>query len=200
MESRLMTRIRWVNTYMNIWRILPAYFSFRHNRFRQKCDEDLQVWVEYFPAVKNKAKLVQFGFLLINQKETRNIFLNRLHRNPVMFAVTRVLFSPLESLYINMPPENIGGGFSVQHGFSTIIAAREIGKRCRIFQQVTVGYNEHDNPVIGDDVTITAGAIVIGDVRVGNNSKIGAGAVVVKDVPPNTTVAGVPARVIRRKE
>lgn len=196
MESKLMAKIRWVNTYLNIWRILPAYCCFLCNRFRQKCEEDLQVWVEYFPVVKNKTKLLQFGFLLINQKETRNVFLNRLHRNPVMFAVTRILFTPLESLYINMPPERIGGGFSLQHGFSTIVAAKEIGKNCRIFQQVTVGYNGDDHPVIGDDVTITAGAIVIGDVHVGNNSMIGAGAVVVRDVPENTVVAGVPAKVI----
>ena len=196
MESRLMVRIRWVNTYLNMWRIFPVYLCFLCNRFRQKCEEDLRVWVDYFPEVERKTKLLQLGFLLINQKETRNIFLNRLHRNPVMFAVTRLLFSPLESLYINMPPERIGGGFSLQHGFSTIVAAKEIGKNCRIFQQVTVGYNGDENPVIGDGVTITAGAIVIGDVCVGNNAVIGAGAVVVRDVPAGTTVAGVPARVL----
>ena len=196
MESRLMTKVRWINTGINMWRILPAYYCFRHNRFRQKCEEDFQVWVEYFPVVEKKSRLLQFGFLLINQKEIRNIFLNRLHRNPVMFAVVRILFAPLESLYINMPPEHIGGGFSIQHGFSTIIAAKKIGERCRIFQQVTVGYNGDDNPVIGDGVVITAGAIVIGDVNVGKNAVIGAGAVVVKDVPEGSTVVGVPARVV----
>lgn len=196
----MMKIVRWFNTYISMWRVIPAYIFFCLNRFRDKCQEDLEIWARYFPEVKNKNRLIQLGYLLVNQKEIRNIFFNRLHRNPVMFLVARVCFPPLESLYINMPPEKIGGGFSVQHGFSTIVAAKEIGKRCRIFQQVTIGYNEQDNPVIGDDVTIAAGAIVIGDVYLANNSVVGAGAVVIHDVPENTTVVGVPARVIGGKD
>lgn len=192
----MMKYIRWLNTYINMWRILPAYIYFCYNRFHKECQEDLEAWVTFFQEVENKSKLLQFGFLLVNQKEIRNIFLNRLHRNPVMFLIVRVCFPPLESLYINMPPEKIGGGFSVQHGFSTIIAAKEIGKRCRIFQQVTVGYNGEYNPVIGDDVIITAGAIVLGDIHVGSNAVIGAGSVVVRDVPDGKVVAGVPAKII----
>ena len=192
----VMKIIRWVNTYISMWRILPGYVFFCCNRFNKECQEDLSVWTQYFEEVQNKSKLLQFGFLLVNQKEIRNIFLNRLHRNPIMFAIMRICFPPLESLYINMPPEKIGGGFSVQHGFSTIIAAKVIGKRCRIFQQVTVGYNGEDNPVIGDDVVITAGAIVVGDVHIGDNTMIGAGAVVIRDVPAGKKVAGAPAKII----
>ena len=192
----MMNTMRWINTYLNMWRILPAYWIFLRNRFRVQCQEDLDVWVYYFPVVKDRRKFIQLGYILVNQKETRNIFLNRLHRNPIMYVTIRLFFPPLESLYINMPPEKIGGGFSVQHGFSTIVAAKEIGKNCRIFQQVTVGYNGDENPIIGDNVRITAGAIVIGGICVGSNSTVGAGAVVVKDVPANTMVAGVPARII----
>lgn len=176
---------------------MPAFLVMKLNRFRRECEEDLAVWIEYFPVVKNHGKLMQLGYILVNQKETRNIFLNRLHRNPLMYLLIRILFSPLDSLYINMPPEKIGGGFSVQHGFSTIISAREIGKNCRVFQQVTIGYNGDENPIIGDNVHITAGAIIIGGVHIGSNSIIGAGTVVVRDVPAGTTVAGVPAKVIR---
>ena len=192
----MMQMLRWMNAYVNIWRTLPAFLALKLNRFRRECEEDLAVWVQYFTVVKGCCPLTQLGFILVNHKETRNIFLNRLHRNPFMYLVIRIMFPPLDSLYINMPPEKIGGGFSVQHGFSTIIAAKEIGKNCRVFQQVTIGYNEEENPVIGDNVHITAGAIVIGGLHVGNNAVIGAGAVVVRDVPDGTTVAGVPARVI----
>ena len=192
----MMKYFRWFNTYISIWRILPAYLFFCCNRFHKECQEDLAVWVTYFQEVTRKTKLLQFGFLLVNQKEIRNIFLNRLHRNPVMFIIVRVCFPPMESLYINMPPEKIGGGFSIQHGFSTIIAAKQIGKNCRIFQQVTVGYNGDYNPVIGDNVIITAGAIVLGDIHVGSNTVIGAGAVVVRDIPAGKVVAGVPAKII----
>lgn len=191
-----MEKLRWLVTYLSLWRILPAYLCFRTNRFRDKCAMDLQMWSRNIPELENVARFWQFGYLLVHFKECRNILLNRLHRNPVMFLVTKLLFSPLESCYINMPPEKIGGGFSLQHGFSTIISAKEIGEYCRVFQQVTIGYNGSAAPVICDHVTITAGAIVIGDVCVGSGSCVGAGAVVTHDVPENTTVAGVPARPI----
>ena len=87
----------------------------------------------------------------------------------------------------------------IQHGFSTIVSAERIGKNCKIYQQVTIGYN-HDlkAPVIGENVEICCGAKVIGGITVGDNVLVGANAVVVTDVPPNSVVAGVPARVIRK--
>ena len=96
-----------------------------------------------------------------------------------------------------MPPEKIGGGFSLQHGFSTIIAAKEIGTHCHINQQVTIGYVGNDAPIIGDHVLVAAGAIVIGDIHIGNGSRIGAGAVVVHDVPDYATVVGPAAQVVK---
>lgn len=94
---------------------------------------------------------------------------------------------------------SIGPGLFIQHGFATIIAAKRIGANCWINQQVTVGYsNETDCPIIGDNVTICSGAKVIGGVTVGDNAKIGANAVVVKSVPSNVTMAGVPAKIVRR--
>ena len=105
----------------------------------------------------------------------------------------------LKIAHINMPPEHIGGGLVIHHGFSTIVAAKEIGENCKIFQQVTIGYNEDENPVLEDNVTVCAGAIVIGGVHLHKGAFVGAGAVVVKDVPENTTVVGVPARAIECK-
>ena len=108
--------------------------------------------------------------------------------------------------------ETIGEGLFIQHGFATVIAARSIGRNCWINQQVTIGFsNKDDCPVLEDNVTINAGAKVIGGIKVGknsivganavvrqgitigNNAMIGAGAVVVKNVADNTTVTGVPA-------
>lgn len=94
---------------------------------------------------------------------------------------------------------DIGGGLIIQHGVATIIAARKIGKNGWINQQVTIGYtNDTDCPTLGDNVTVGAGAKVLGDVTVGNNVVIGANAVVVKDVPDDCVVVGVPARIVRR--
>ena len=68
-----------------------------------------------------------------------------------------------------------------------------------IFQHVSIGYiSETEKPTIGDNVTVFAGAKILGNVKVGNNSIVGANAVVIKDVPENCTVVGVPAYIVRR--
>ena len=86
-------------------------------------------------------------------------------------------------------------------GFGIVISPRAIiGKKTYIQHGVTIGVNETTlkAPVIGSNVRIGAQAIIIGDVHIGDNAVIGAGAVVVKDVPSNTTVVGVPAKVIKQ--
>jgi len=104
---------------------------------------------------------------------------------------------PMNTLYIKT--KNIGPGLFIQHGFSTIITAKSIGDNCWINQQVTIGYsNLVDCPVIGNNVSINAGAKIIGNVIMGNGSVAGANSVVVKNVPENCTVVGVPAYIIRR--
>lgn len=104
----------------------------------------------------------------------------------------------MPNLYIYT--DDIGGGLFIQHGFSTIINAVSIGRNCSIGQQITIGNNGNDKPIIKDNVIISAGAIVIGKVTIHDNSLIGAGAVVTHDVPQNAVVAGVPAKVIKWKE
>lgn len=143
--------------------------------------------------------MLNFGYSIFSEKACRNIMLNRLHRNPVLFIIVRVLFRPLTSLYINMSPESYGGGFSFQHGFATIVAAKQIGNNCSINQQVTIGYNGSEAPVIEDNVTVCAGAIIVGGVHVGEGAVIGAGAVVVHDVPANAVVGGSPAMILKYK-
>ena len=93
---------------------------------------------------------------------------------------------------------DIGGGLFIQHGFSTYIAAESIGENCWINQQVTVGYRDNTRPpIIGNNVTITCGAKVLGPITIGDNVTIGANAVVVKDLPSDSVWGGVPAKRIR---
>jgi len=78
-----------------------------------------------------------------------------------------------------------------------------IGDNVSIFQGVTLGGVSADrgkkrHPTIGNNETIGAHAVVLGDITVGEGVKIGAGSVVIKDVPPNSTVVGVPGKVVRR--
>jgi serine O-acetyltransferase len=114
-----------------------------------------------------------------------------------LLALADRCWRPLESLYIVTP--SIGPGLFIQHGFSTIIAAKSLGENCWVNQQVTIGFSSVDDcPTLGNNVSVKAGAIVIGDITIGDGAVVGAGAVVVKDVPPGSTVVGVPARPIER--
>jgi serine O-acetyltransferase len=119
------------------------------------------------------------------------------YRIPAARVWARLIGRGCPALYINTP--NIGPGLFLQHAFATIIHARSIGKNCWINQQVTIGFNgAGKHPTIGDNVTIRAGAKVLGEIKIGDNVVIGAGAVVVRDVPSDCTVVGVPARIVKR--
>jgi len=99
------------------------------------------------------------------------------------------------------PAAKIGKGIMLDHGTGIVIGeTATIGDNCSLLQGVTLGGTGKEtgdrHPKIGDNVLISAGAKVLGNIKVGNCSRIGAGSVVLKDVPPETTVAGVPAKVI----
>lgn len=101
------------------------------------------------------------------------------------------------------PGAQIGNGFFIDHGNGVIIGETSIiGDNVTLYQGVTLGGTgkEHGkrHPTIGNNVMISAGAKVLGSFKIGDNSKIGAGSVVLEEVPPNSTVVGVPGRVVKR--
>jgi serine O-acetyltransferase len=102
------------------------------------------------------------------------------------------------------PGAKIGKGIFIDHGAGLVIGeTAEIGTNCVLFHNVTIGgtgkHTGKRHPTIGDNVFIGTGAILLGPITVGSNSKIGANSfVVMRDVPSDCTVAGTPARVIKR--
>ena len=103
------------------------------------------------------------------------------------------------------PGAQIGRRVFIDHGDGVVIGETTIiGDDVTIYQGVTLGGTGKDvgkrHPTIGNNVTIGAGAKVLGPINVGNNVKIGAAAVVLKDVPDNCTVVGNPGRIVQKKQ
>ncbi len=101
------------------------------------------------------------------------------------------------------PGAKIGKGLFIDHGTGVIIGETTIiGDNVTLYQGVTLGGTGKEqgkrHPTIGNNVMISAGAKVLGSFTVGDNSKIGAGSVVLSEVPPNSTVVGVPGRIVKR--
>jgi serine O-acetyltransferase len=99
------------------------------------------------------------------------------------------------------PAARIGIGIMLDHGTSIVIGETAVvGDNCSILQGVTLGGTGKEtgdrHPKIGANVLLSVGAKVLGNINVGDCSVVGAGSVVLKDVPPRTTVAGVPAKEI----
>jgi len=103
------------------------------------------------------------------------------------------------------PGATIGENVFIDHGIGVVIGETTIiGNNVTIYQGVTLGGVSLNpgkrHPTIEDDCTIGAGAKILGDITIGKGSKIGANSVVVKDVPPYSTVVGIPGKIIKRKD
>ena len=101
------------------------------------------------------------------------------------------------------PGAEIGKRFFIDHGLGVVIGETAIvGDDVLLYQGSTLGgtgiVKGKRHPTVGNNVVIGAGAKVLGNIVIGNNSYIGANAVVIKDVPPNSTVVGVPGRITKQ--
>lgn len=99
------------------------------------------------------------------------------------------------------PGARVGKGFFIDHGMGVVIGeTAEIGDGVLLYHGVTLGgvslEKKKRHPTLGNNVVVAAGAKVLGAITIGDNAKIGANAVVLKDVPPNSTVVGIPGRVV----
>lgn len=112
-----------------------------------------------------------------------------------------IIFNIFSLIHLCLQVVLLGGGTKFAYGgIALVIHSRAIiGKNCIVGQCVTIGgrSRHYDVPKIGDNVYIGAGAKILGPITVGNNSVIGAGAVVLKDVPENSIIVGIPAKVIK---
>ena len=100
------------------------------------------------------------------------------------------------------PGAKIGKGLFIDHGKGVVIGETAVlGDNITLYQGVTLGGNGKElgkrHPTVKNNVFISAGAKILGSFTVGENSKIGAGSVVLKEVPPNSTVVGIPGKLVK---
>ncbi|MEF9935332.1 MAG: serine O-acetyltransferase EpsC [Clostridium sp.] len=103
------------------------------------------------------------------------------------------------------PGATIGKGLFIDHGMGIVIGeTAEVGDNVTIYHGVTLGGTGKDtgkrHPTIGDNVLIGAGSKILGPIKIGSNSKIGANSVVLKEVPENSTVVGIPGKVVNKAQ
>lgn len=131
---------------------------------------------------------------------------NRLYKRNIFFLAR--LISQLNRFITGIeihPGATIGKGILIDHGMGVVIGeTAEVGDRVTIYHGTTLGGTGKDigkrHPTVGNDVIIGAGAKLLGPIVIGDNAKVGANAVVLKDVPSGSTVVGIPAQIINKKQ
>ncbi|WP_165067537.1 serine O-acetyltransferase [Paludisphaera rhizosphaerae] len=187
---------RVVGYWFNLVRLSPFLVLWRFSANRGLIDQDVCRWGEAFLGRASGAPSLLQDFLTLMSvfPEYRSLYYYRVGgiARPFWF-----LCPPLQCMLLHAG--SIGPGLVLQHGIGAVIVADKIGSGCWINQQVTLGVGPKPGfPTLGDEVGVGAGAKVLGGVVVGDRARIGANAVVVKDVPPDVTVVGVPAYIVRR--
>lgn len=163
--------------------------------------EEARIIKERDPAIKSTLEVFLYPSFRAMLKYRKA---HRLYRKKHYFLARLVSQRCARKTGIEIHPgAKIGKGFFIDHGHGVIIGETAIiGDNVTLYQGVTLGGTGKEqgkrHPTIGDNVMISAGAKVLGSFTVGANSKIGAGSVVLEEVPPNSTVVGVPGRVVKR--
>lgn len=170
--------------------------------FRQ-VREDIQVIFERDPAAKSIIEVVLCypGFhALLLHRMAHALYKRKLVLLPRLISQLSRFLTGIEI----HPGATIGKGFFIDHGTGVVIGeTTEIGDNVTLYQGVTLGGTGKEkgkrHPTLGNNVVVGTGAKILGSVTIGDNVKIGAGSVVVKPVPNDTTVVGVPGRVVIRR-
>ena len=158
--------------------------------------EDIQVVFDRDPAARNVLEIV------LTYPGFHALFYYRVAHSAWLYGLKGVarFVSNLGRFFTGIeihPGAQIGRRFFIDHGMGVVIGeTAEIGDNCTLYHGVTLGgtswAKEKRHPTLGNNVVIGSGAKILGPFTVGDNSKIGSNSVVVKEVPPNSTVVGVP--------
>ena len=167
-----------------------------------KVKEDINVIYENDPAAKNLLEVILCYpglHALIAYRFAHRLYNWNIPLIPRMISYLTRIITGIEI----HPAAKIGRRFFIDHGDGVVIGETTvIGNDVLVYQQVTLGGTGKESgkrhPTLGNKVIVGAGAKVLGNITIGDNVRIGAGSVVIEDVPPHSTVVGVPGRIVHR--
>ncbi|QMT17553.1 serine O-acetyltransferase [Planococcus maritimus] len=162
--------------------------------------EDIDVIFEQDPAARSyiEVMLTYAGLHAIWAHRLAHFFFKK-----KLFFIARAI-SQVSRFFTGIeihPGAVIGRRLFIDHGMGVVVGETcEIGNDVTLYQGVTLGGTGKErgkrHPTLADNVLVATGAKVLGSITVGENSKVGAGSVVLKDVPANSTVVGIPGKVV----
>ena len=167
-----------------------------------KVKEDIKVIYDNDPAAKNLAEVILCYpglHALVAHRFAHKLYKWHIPLVPRLISYITRIFTGIEI----HPGATIGRRFFIDHGEGVVIGETSvIGDDVLIYQQVTLGGTGKEtgkrHPTLGNKVIVGAGAKILGNIEIGDNVRIGAGSVVIDNVPPHSTVVGIPGRITHR--
>ncbi len=178
-------------------RFYPALWTVKKSRAREIIEYEQAQWLRFNHINETGYR----GFLILMSKfpEFRSLVYHRTNAHWL-----RHFASGQSNLYFHTPAKKIGKGLVIWHGYSTVINAESIGENCMVWHNVTIGKKSiapvNDRPIIGNNVKISTGSIVLGDINIADGATIAAGSTVIESCEtPNALITGVKASEKRKQ-
>lgn len=169
----------------------------------QRINEDIEMVLELDPAAKNKLEVILSYSGL--HAVWSHLLAHKLYKKE--FTMTARILSQINRFVTGIeihPGAEIGRRLFIDHGMGTVIGETcRLGDDVTIYQGVTLGGTGKEekkrHPDLDDNVLVAAGAKVLGNIRIGENTKIGANSVVLDNVPQDSTVVGIPGHIVKQQ-